>query len=51
MAGFSQGAMLSLDVALASRPPVDLVAMLSGVMLADTLPALLPRGHPARRCW
>ena len=46
MAGFSQGAMLALDVALAARPPVDRVAMLSGVMLADTLPPCTPTGSP-----
>jgi phospholipase/carboxylesterase len=40
LAGFSQGAMLSLDVALAATPPVDRVAALSGVLLADSLPAL-----------
>src|SRR6185295_9267806 len=40
LAGFSQGAMLSLDVALAAAPPVDRVAALSGVLLADSLPAL-----------
>lgn len=40
LAGFSQGAMLSLDVALQADPPVDRVAVLSGVMLADSLGAL-----------
>jgi phospholipase/carboxylesterase len=40
LAGFSQGGMLALDVALAARPPVDRVAVLSGVLLADSLPAL-----------
>lgn len=40
LGGFSQGAMLSLDVALAADPPVDRVAALSGVMLADSLPGL-----------
>jgi phospholipase/carboxylesterase len=40
LGGFSQGAMLALDVALAAAPPVDRVAALSGVMLADSLPAL-----------
>lgn len=40
IAGFSQGAMLSLDVALAAAPPVDRVAVLSGVLLADSLLAL-----------
>jgi phospholipase/carboxylesterase len=41
IAGFSQGAMLSLDVALAADPPVDKVAALSGVLIADSVPALL----------
>lgn len=45
IAGFSQGAMLSLDVALAADPAVDRVAVLSGVLLADSLPAL--RAQPA----
>jgi phospholipase/carboxylesterase len=46
LAGFSQGAMLSLDVALAAAPPVDRVAALSGVLLADSLPGLrAPRAH------
>jgi phospholipase/carboxylesterase len=40
MAGFSQGAMLSLDVALAADPPVDRVGVLSGVLLIDSLPGL-----------
>jgi phospholipase/carboxylesterase len=33
--GFSQGAMLALDVALAAAPPVQRVAVLSGAFLAD----------------
>jgi phospholipase/carboxylesterase len=37
IAGFSQGAMLSLDVALAGAPPVERVAVLSGALLADAL--------------
>jgi phospholipase/carboxylesterase len=46
--GFSQGAMLALDVALAAAPAVDKVAMLSGVLLADSLPALrAPGPRPA----
>jgi phospholipase/carboxylesterase len=40
LAGFSQGAMLALDVALAADPPIDRVAVLSGALLADSLPAL-----------
>jgi phospholipase/carboxylesterase len=35
LAGFSQGAMLSLDVALAASPPVQRVAVLSGALLTD----------------
>jgi phospholipase/carboxylesterase len=35
IAGFSQGAMLSLDVALAGAPPVQRVAVLSGALLTD----------------
>jgi len=46
--GFSQGAMLALDVALAGEPPVAKVAVLSGVLLADSLPALhAGRARPA----
>ena len=37
IAGFSQGAMLSLDVALAGAPPVQRVAVLSGALLTDAL--------------
>jgi phospholipase/carboxylesterase len=40
LAGFSQGAMLALDVALAADPPVARVAALSGTLLVDSLPAL-----------
>ncbi len=40
LAGYSQGAMLALDVALARQPPVDAVAALSGTMLAASLPGL-----------
>jgi phospholipase/carboxylesterase len=40
LAGFSQGAMLSLDVGLAADPPVDRVGVLSGALLVDSLPAL-----------
>jgi phospholipase/carboxylesterase len=46
LAGFSQGGMLALDLALAARPPVDRVAVLSGVLLADSLPALLAADSP-----
>ncbi len=35
MVGFSQGAMLALDVALAAAPPVQRVAVLSGALLTD----------------
>jgi phospholipase/carboxylesterase len=47
VAGFSQGAMLSLDVALAADPPVDRVGVLSGALLIDSLPGL--RAPGARR--
>lgn len=40
LVGFSQGAMLALDVGLRGEPAVDRVAAMSGVMLADSLPAL-----------
>lgn len=43
LVGFSQGAMLALHVALSGEPPVDRVAALSGVLLADSLPALRSR--------
>jgi phospholipase/carboxylesterase len=35
IAGFSQGAMLALDVALGAPPAVDRVALLSGALLVD----------------
>lgn len=38
VAGHSQGAMLALDVALASERPVDGVALVAGYLLLDTLP-------------
>lgn len=37
LAGFSQGGMLAMDVALAADPPVDRVAVLSGNLLAQDL--------------
>jgi phospholipase/carboxylesterase len=37
LAGFSQGAMLAMDVALAADPPVDRVAILSGTVIAEAL--------------
>jgi phospholipase/carboxylesterase len=40
LAGFSQGAMLAIDVALAANPPVDRVVAMSGGLLAPSLPAL-----------
>ncbi len=40
LAGFSQGGMLSIDVALAADPAVDRVAVLSGALLADSLAGL-----------
>jgi phospholipase/carboxylesterase len=47
LGGFSQGAMVSYDVALAADPPVDRVVAMSGVMLADSLPGLRAP-HPSR---
>jgi phospholipase/carboxylesterase len=46
IAGFSQGAMLALDVALAADPPVARVAALSGTLLVDSLPALRAKTAP-----
>jgi phospholipase/carboxylesterase len=46
VAGFSQGAMLALDVALAPDSGVDRVAALSGVLLADTVAYLGGSGRP-----
>ena len=40
LAGFSQGAMLSLDVALTAAPAVQRVVAMSGVLLQDSLAAL-----------
>jgi phospholipase/carboxylesterase len=40
LVGFSQGAMLSIDVALAGAPRVDRVVAMSGVLLEDSVPAL-----------
>lgn len=40
IAGFSQGGMLALDVALAADPAVDRVAALSGVLMADSVRGL-----------
>ncbi len=39
--GFSQGAMLSIDVALAGVPAVARVVAMSGVLLVDSVPALI----------
>jgi phospholipase/carboxylesterase len=47
VAGFSQGAMLATDVALAADPPVDRLAALSGTFLAE--PAWRARMQQARR--
>lgn len=46
IAGFSQGAMLALDVALAADPPVARVAALSGTLLVDSLPSLRAKRAP-----
>jgi phospholipase/carboxylesterase len=45
--GFSQGAMLSIDVALAGAPAVDRVVAMSGVLLVDSVPALTAP-HPGK---
>jgi phospholipase/carboxylesterase len=49
LAGFSQGAMLSVDLALAGNEPLDRVAVLSGALLVDAAAHLTdPRSaHPA----
>ena len=47
LVGFSQGAMLSIDVALAGAPGVDLVAAMSGVLLMDSVSALTAP-HPSK---
>ena len=47
LVGFSQGAMLSIDVALAAAPRVDLVVAMSAVLLVDSVPALTAP-HPTR---
>jgi phospholipase/carboxylesterase len=41
LVGFSQGAMLSIDVALAGAPAVGRVVAMSGVLLVDSVPALV----------
>ena len=47
--GFSQGAMLSIDVALAGAPGVDRVVAMSGVLLTDSVAALnAPRAAKPR---
>jgi phospholipase/carboxylesterase len=40
LVGFSQGAMLAIDVALAGAPHVERVVAMSGVLLVDSVPAL-----------
>jgi phospholipase/carboxylesterase len=45
--GFSQGAMLSIDVGLAGAPDVQLVVAMSGVLLMDSV-AALTAPHPTR---
>jgi phospholipase/carboxylesterase len=47
LVGFSQGAMLSIDVALAGAPGVDLVVAMSGLLLMDSVPGLTAP-HPIR---
>ncbi len=45
LVGFSQGAMLALDVALTATAGVDRVAVLSGALVADTLVQLAHERH------
>ena len=47
LAGFSQGAMLSIDLTLAGSEPLDRVAVLSGALLVDSA-AHLPAQRGAR---
>ena len=47
LVGFSQGAMLSIDVALAGAPGIDRVVAMSGVLLVDSVPGLTAP-HPAK---
>jgi phospholipase/carboxylesterase len=49
LVGFSQGAMLATDVALAGAPAVDRVVAMSGVLLMDSVSALsAPRATTPR---
>jgi phospholipase/carboxylesterase len=41
LVGFSQGAMLSIDVALAGGTRIDRVVAMSGVLLVDSVPGLV----------
>jgi phospholipase/carboxylesterase len=47
LVGFSQGAMLSIDVALSGPPGVDLVVAMSGVLLTDSVTGLTG-AHPSK---
>jgi phospholipase/carboxylesterase len=47
LVGFSQGAMLSIDVALAGAPGVQAVVAMSGVLLMDSVSALTAP-HPTK---
>jgi phospholipase/carboxylesterase len=47
LVGFSQGAMLAIDVALAGAPGVERVVAMSGVVLVDSVPALTAP-HPTK---
>jgi phospholipase/carboxylesterase len=47
LVGFSQGAMLATDVALAAAPGVERVVAMSGVLLMDSVPALTAP-HPTK---
>jgi phospholipase/carboxylesterase len=47
LAGYSQGGMLAMDVALTRDPPVDRVAIVSSTILAASLPGLRAPGADA----
>lgn len=49
IAGFSQGGMLALDVALLADPPVDSVAVLSGALLLASTPGISASQVPRPR--
>lgn len=46
LAGYSQGGMMAMDLALTHDPPVERVAVLSGTILAASLPGLRAKEAP-----